>query len=48
MALDRFDPNLMVKEVYEITETLIKIKSGSLSVEEFDTLTFDSKVFFDA
>jgi len=32
----------MVKEVHEMTETLVKIKAGTLSGEEFDSLTFDS------
>ena len=29
LAFERFDPNLMVKEVHEMTEALIKIQAGT-------------------
>ena len=48
MAFERFDPNLMVKEVHEMTETLIKIRAGTLSYEQFDAINFDSHVFHQA
>jgi hypothetical protein len=35
MALQRFDPNLMIQEVQDMTETLYKIKAGALTAEEF-------------
>ena len=38
----------MVKEVHEITETLIKIKAGTLSSKELDALNFDQNVFLNA
>lgn len=38
----------MVKEVHEMTETLIKIKAGTFSSEELDALHFDAHVFMDA
>jgi hypothetical protein len=45
LAFERFDPNLMVKEVHEISETLIKIRAGTLSSAEFDDIHFDNSVF---
>ena len=48
MAYERFDPALLVKEVHEITETLIKIKAGTLSSHELDAMNFDSQVFMHA
>jgi hypothetical protein len=48
MAFERFDSSLMVKEVHEITETLIKIKAGTFSPESLDSLHFDNNVFFNA
>lgn len=48
MAFERFDPNLMVKEVHEISETLIKIRAGTLSSAEFDYINFDNFVFLQA
>jgi len=35
----------MVKEVHEISETLIKIRAGTFSASEFDDFQFDSSVF---
>ena len=35
----------MVTEVHEMSETLIKIKAGTLSTEEFDSINFDSEIF---
>ena len=37
-----------MKEVHEITETLIKIKAGTLSSLELDAMNFDSQVFMHA
>lgn len=37
-----------MKEVHEMTETLIKIKVGTLSTEELDAIHFDSNVFMHA
>jgi len=34
-----------VKEVHEISETLIKIRAGTFSASEFDEFNFDSSVF---
>ena len=39
IALELFDATLMVKEVHEITETLVKIKAGTLSSIEIDALS---------
>lgn len=38
----------MVKEVHEITETLIKIKAGTFSSKELDSMHFDDQVFLDS
>jgi len=38
----------MVKEVHEISETLIKIRAGTLSSVEFDDIHFDNSVFHSA
>jgi hypothetical protein len=35
----------MVTEVHEMSETLIKIRAGTLSNEEFDSIHFDPEVF---
>jgi hypothetical protein len=35
----------MVTEVHEMSETLIKIRAGTLSNEEFDSINFDAEVF---
>ena len=35
----------MVKEVHEISETLVKIRAGTLSAAEFDDIHFDHSVF---
>jgi len=35
----------MVTEVHEMSEILIKIKAGTLSSEEFDSINFDHEVF---
>ena len=35
----------MVKEVHEISETLVKIRAGTLSSAEFDDIHFDASVF---
>jgi hypothetical protein len=48
LAFSQFDPNILVKEVHEMTETLIKIKAGTLSSEELDAIHFDAKVFMHA
>ena len=40
-AFERFDPSKMVTEVHEMSETLIKIRAGTLSNEEFDSIHFD-------
>ena len=45
-AFERFDPNKMVTEVHEMSETLIKIRAGTLSNEEFDSIHFDPEVFY--
>ena len=45
LAFERFDPNLMVKEVHEMTEALIKIQAGTFQA---DGLHFDSNVFIDS
>lgn len=39
--MDRFESTLMVKEVHEITETLIKIRAGRMTSELFSGLNFD-------
>jgi hypothetical protein len=44
-AFERFDPSKMVTEVHEMSETLIKIRAGTLSNEEFDSIHFDPEVF---
>jgi hypothetical protein len=38
----------MVREVHEMTETLVKIKAGTLSAGELDAINFDQNVFLDA
>ena len=43
--MQRFEPDLMVKEVHEMTETLCKIKAGRLTVEAFNGLNFDDHHF---
>ena len=35
----------MIKEVHEISETLIKIRAGTFSSVEFDDINFDNSVF---
>jgi hypothetical protein len=35
----------MIKEVHEISETLIKIRAGTFSSVEFDDIHFDNTVF---
>ena len=35
----------MIKEVHEISETLIKIRAGTFSSAEFDDINFDNSVF---
>jgi hypothetical protein len=42
LSFEQFDPNLLVKEVHEIAETLVKIKAGTLSSEELDAMKFDT------
>jgi hypothetical protein len=44
-AFERFDPSKMVTEVHEMSETLIKIRAGTLSNEEFDSINFEAEVF---
>lgn len=44
-AFERFDPAKMVTEVHEMSETLIKIRAGTLSNAEFDSIHFDPEVF---
>ena len=44
LAFKRFDPSLMVKEVHKMTESLVKIKAGTLSSEEF-TINFETQLF---
>lgn len=39
--MKRFDADLMVKEVHEITETLIKIKAGRMTTQQFSDLNFE-------
>ncbi len=45
-AFERFDPTKLVTEVHEISETLIKIRAGTLSNAEFDSINFDPEVFY--
>ena len=46
--MERFDPEKMVKEVHEITETLVKIKAGTLSEREFGgIMDFQDHAFVD-
>jgi hypothetical protein len=35
----------MVKEVHEISETLVKIRAGSLTDKEFDGIHFNDSIF---
>ncbi len=36
IGLERFDPDQLIKEVHEITETLVKIRAGTLDMQGFD------------
>ena len=43
--MESFDSSLLVKEVHEITETLVKIRAGTLSVQEFDSYSQNPVLF---
>lgn len=38
----------MLTEVHEMSETLIKIKAGTLSEKEFDSINYDKDIFHSA
>lgn len=43
--MSRFEPDSMVKDVHEITETLCKIRAGKFTTENFKELTIEEHHF---
>lgn len=43
-SMKRFEPEKMVKEVHEITETLIKIKAGRMTASEFNDMSLEDSI----